>query len=44
MHTYVGVTKLEDRNSTRQGTSVKIAKNTSKGVSVKSTVGSEERL
>lgn len=35
---------LENRNSAMQDTSAKMAKNTTKGVSVKSTVGSEERL
>lgn len=44
MYTYVGVSKLEHRNSTMQDISVNVAKNTPKGASVKSTVGSEERL
>lgn len=36
VYTYVGVTKVEDRHSTAQDTSVNMAKITSKGVSVES--------
>lgn len=41
VHTYVGVTKLEDKNSAIQDTSVNMAKYTSKGVCEEH---SEERL